>query len=356
MAGDWKCSRRAFLTVGGTVAARGQMTEGKEIVVSEGAVAGEPDDAARAGARILAEGGNAMEAAAAACLASGTVQPETADIGGYVFCAVVLEASSGRLWTLDANSVAPAAAHERMYQVGPLAAPATGINATEYSCSVKDDANVYGPLAVGVPGVMGGIGTLWERWGRLKWPQIVAPSLRLLADGFPYRTTAAAIRQEEKAIRKFEATARHLMPRDKAPRPEDRWSRPDLAKTLERIASAGWRDFYEGEIGRKIADSITGAGGILIRRDMAAFRPRVEETYSTPYRRAQVHGARRHAAQRRPLLPHDSEPAGGVRAAAGQRPEALALSGGGAETGVARPVALFRGSAVRESPRRAVSQ
>ncbi len=296
MVGYSKFSRRAFLAgcgagyCGSAVAAKGQMIEGKEIVVVSGAVAGEPEDAARAGAQILAAGGNAMDAVAATCLASGTIQPETADIGGYVLCAVVLE-GSGRMWSLDANSVAPAAAHERMYEVGPLVGERTGLNAVEYSCAVKDDANVYGPLAVGVPGVMAGVGTLWEKWGRLKWPRIVAPALRLLADGFPYRTTARAIAQQESAIRKFEPTLRQLMPQGNVPTAEDRWTRPDFAKTLQRISSAGWRDFYEGEIGRKIADYIKASGGILTREDLAKFKPRVTEAYSTTYRSAKVHAA-----------------------------------------------------------------
>lgn len=292
-----KFSRRVFLAGCGAMfpgsgfPSPGKMVEGKEIVVTSGAVATEPQDAARAGAQVLEAGGNAMDAAAAACLASGAMQPETADVGGYVLCAVVLEGSSGRVWSLDSNSVAPAAAHERMFQVLPLQGEKVGINANEYLCSVPDDANIYGPRAVAVPGVMAGIGLLWERWGRAKWADLIAPALRLLADGFPYRTTARAISQQEKVIRKFEPTLRHLMPAGKVPQADDRWRRPDLEKTLERIASAGWRDFYEGEIGRKIADYIAASGGVLTRADMASFRPRVTESYSTAYRRAKVYGA-----------------------------------------------------------------
>lgn len=290
-------NRRVFLAGCGAAlpgvghSATGTMIEGREIVVASGAVAAEPQEAARAGAGILEAGGNAMDAAAAACLASGAIQPETADIGGYVLCAVVLEGATGRIWSLDSNSVAPAAARENMFHVLPLEGEKIGINANEYQCAVRDDANVYGPLAVGVPGVMAGIGALSERWGRLKWPAIVAPALRLLAEGFPYRTTARAISQQERVIRRFEPTRLHLMPEGKVPREGDHWRRPGYERTLERLASAGWRDFYEGEIGRKIADSLAGAGGILTRADLAKFHPRVAETYTTTYRGAKVHAA-----------------------------------------------------------------
>ncbi len=267
------------------------MVEGKEVVSSVGAVAAGPEEAARVGARVLAQGGNAMDAAAAASMACCMLQPQSTGVGGYVCCAVVLEGATGEVWSLDANGVAPAAAHEGMFEVMAVGEGPKGINENEYFCRVKDNANVHGPLAVGPPGMMAGMGTLWERWGRLQWPDIVAPSLKLLADGFPYGSTAGAIKNLEAVIRKFEPAARHLMPEGKAPEPEDVWHRRDMEVTLERISSAGWRDFYEGEIGRKIADYIGSIGGILTREDMASYEPRVTAPYEVSYRDAAVYGA-----------------------------------------------------------------
>src|SRR5437870_12237759 len=123
MPGPPKLSRRAILAGCGTLypgrglAAPGRMIEGKEIVVAPGAVATEPADAARTGALILEAGGNAMDAVAAACLASGAIQPETGPTpAGNVLCAVVLGGSSDRIWSLDSNSTAPAAAHEPLFE------------------------------------------------------------------------------------------------------------------------------------------------------------------------------------------------------------------------------------------------
>ena len=100
--------------------------------------------------------------------------------------AVVLEGSTDRVWSLDANAVAPAAAHEHMYDILPARRDNMCTNEKEYACSVRDDANVYGPQAVAVPGQMAGMGFLHERWGQLPWDAIVAPAQGLLADGFPY--------------------------------------------------------------------------------------------------------------------------------------------------------------------------
>jgi gamma-glutamyltranspeptidase/glutathione hydrolase len=270
------------------------MIEGKEILVSRGAVATEPKTAARIGAAIMNSGGNAMDAAAASCLASSVLAPEPVDVGGYLFCALVLEGGSGQVWCVDANSVAPAAANARMYDTRELEGnvPAKpGINENEYACSVRDNANIHGPLAIGPPGVVAGIGLLWERWGRLKWSEIVEPSLHLLADGFRYGSTARAIKNKEAVIRRYEPTVRHLMPKTTTPNYDDVWFRPDLAKTLERLAYAGWQDFYQGELGRRIGSYVTSIGGILTVGDMAEFYPRVTKPYVTTYHGAQVHGA-----------------------------------------------------------------
>lgn len=267
------------------------LEEGAEVVSSRGAVASEPAEVARVGARILERGGNAIDAAAACCLAGCIIQPHLTDLGGYVCTAVVLDGKSNRVWSLDADAVAPAAAHERMFTVLPVAGGPPGINENEYGCSVKEDANIYGPLAVAVPGTLGGIGSLWERWGKLKWQDIVAPSLILLEDGFPYGWTADAIKLKERSIRKFDASVHHLMPGGRLPDARDVWRRPDMEKTLKRLVTAGWRDFYDGELGRKIADFVAGLGGVLTRKDMAGFEPRITEPYAVTYRNARVYGA-----------------------------------------------------------------
>ncbi len=223
----------------------------------------------------MQEGGNAFDALAAAAIAACMVEPQMVDLGGYVSCAVVLEGSTGRVWTVDANSVAPAAARADMFQVQPMAGGPRGINENEYHCSVKDNANVYGPLSVSVPGTLGGIGALWERWGRAKWPAILAPARELLERGFEYGGVADAIQAREAALRKCEPAVRHLMPEGRVPRRQDTWRRPDMEKTLAHLAGSGWRDVYAGELGLRVADFVGGAGGILSRADLAGFQPRV---------------------------------------------------------------------------------
>ena len=273
------------------------MIEGYEVVSTKGAVAAAPAEAARIGARLLEQGGNAMDAASAAALACCMLAPHKNGVGGYMSSAVVVEGSSGRISSLDASGKAPAAAREEMYEILP-ARPPVGINEDEYNCSVRDDANVFGPLAVAVPGQMAAMGGLWERWGRRPWEHIVAPSQQLLEDGFPYgEELAADTTAYEQQLRRYEPTCRHLLPDGRLPRPEDVWHRPDMEKTLRRLATAGWRDFYDGELGRTIADGVQAAGGILSREDMASYEAQLGAPYGGSYRDAQVYG---------PVLTHGS--------------------------------------------------
>lgn len=266
------------------------MIEGHEVLSATGAVAAGPPGAARAGAWVLEQGGNAMDAAAAASMACCMLQPAATGIGGYVLAAVVLEGATGKVWSLDANSPAPIAARDDMFEVLPRDTGKSGINENEYLCSVTDDANIYGPLSVAVPGMMAGMGMLWERWGRLRWEEILTPSRDLLDDGFPYDITASNIETMAHVIRRFDLTAKHLMPTGQIPGPDDVWHRPDMEKTLERLSVHGWRDFYTGDIGHQIADYLQDSGGILTREDMAVYEARISEPYAIAYRNAHVYG------------------------------------------------------------------
>lgn len=268
------------------------LIKGQQVAGARGVVVAESELVARAGGRVLEAGGNAFDAAAAASMACSMVHPDKCGIGGYLLTGVAIDGATGRAWSIDSNSRAPAAAHEHMYDVGPVTAQSGRINAGEYDSNVRDDANVFGALAVGVPGQMAGIGTLHERWGKLPWAQVVQPSLDLLADGVPVGAGLAnSIRGLEDVIRQFPATAEHLLPDGQVPAVDTIWHRPHMERTLERLATAGWRDFYEGEVAAAIVDSLQAAGGILTRKDMADFQPRLSEPYAARYREAEVLGA-----------------------------------------------------------------
>ncbi len=267
-------SRRAFLASSLQTATLPLLAEvraeARKVVV-----AADVEPAASAALKAVRAGGNAMDAAAAACLATCMLQPSAVDLGGYVTCAVVLEGKTGKVWAVDADSTAPAAASPSMYQVLPRNPARNGLNENEYGCSVKDNANIDGALAVGVPSTLAGIGTLWEKWGKLSWPQVVGFSQEMLEDGFPVSTqVAGAVASKTSVIRSMPATAAHLMPGGRPLQVGQVWHRPDMEWTLKRISAAGWQDFYRGDIARKIADQVQSMGGILTRADLAEYEVR----------------------------------------------------------------------------------
>ncbi|HXS14220.1 MAG TPA: gamma-glutamyltransferase [Acidobacteriaceae bacterium] len=270
--------------------------EGLEITCENGAVATGPAEAAQAGAAILAEEGNAFDAAAAACLACAVMQPQQIDLGGYVLAAVLREGATGRIWSVDANTTAPAAAAADMFRTHPVRSNPTtylDINEREYGCTVEGDANIYGPLAVSVPGFIAGVGALSERWGQLPWPQIIAPARALVAAGIPYSRILSDVLFKREAIARYPSTLKFLLPDgfDHLPNSDALWLRADLLRTLDRLATAGWRDFYTGELAHTIADFVVSQGGLLSREDMAAFEPRITDPLTGSYRNAQIHTA-----------------------------------------------------------------
>src|SRR5437870_2609894 len=101
----------------------------------KGVVAAELEPAAAAALKVVKAGGNAMDAAAAACLATCMIEPSAVDLGGYVTCAVVLEGKTGSVWSVDADSDAPGAASPSMYRILPRDPSGKGPNENEYGCS-----------------------------------------------------------------------------------------------------------------------------------------------------------------------------------------------------------------------------
>jgi gamma-glutamyltranspeptidase/glutathione hydrolase len=233
-----------------------------------------------------------MDAAAAACLVACMHEPQAVDVGGYVGCAVVLDGKTGKVWFVDANCVAPAKAAPQMYEVLPKRSGAGAINENEYGCSVKNNANVDGAMAVSVPGTLAGIGTLQERWGKLSWAQVVAPAQELLEQGFPVGADLArAAKNRSAVLGTMASAAAHFMPDGKPLQEGQIWHRPGMDWTLQRLASAGWQDFYRGEIARRIASYVESLGGILSLADLEAYRAPVAPAIEISCGGSRVYGA-----------------------------------------------------------------
>jgi gamma-glutamyltranspeptidase / glutathione hydrolase len=248
------------------------------VVVSQSAAA------ARVGTRILAEGGNAVDAAVATGFALAALEPWNSGLGGIGFMVVWL-ARTKQAHVVDFGPVSPRRLEPSAY---PLT---TGTGGDLFGWPrVTDDRNVMGPLSIAVPGHVDGLGLAHENFGRLPWSAVLAPAIEQAERGLPvdwYTTLRVAMTARELA--RFPTTAPLWLPGGHPPvtPPGTELRRlpiPRLADTLRRIADAGRRDAYEGQLARKIAGDVEKVGGTLRADDLAAYKARLVDPLSFTYR------------------------------------------------------------------------
>src|SRR5258708_7737752 len=243
-------------------------TQARSMVITRyGIVATEHPIASQIGATILAQGGNAVDAAVAANAAMGVFAPMANGIGGDMF-AIVYEAKSGKLYGLNASGWAPVALTPELLKTKGLAEmPQSGI------------------YSVTVPGVVDGWTKLIERFGRKKLATLLAPAIRYADEGFPVTEIFSSYwLASEKKLRGDKNAATTFLPNGHAPHTGEIFRNKDLAWSLKQIASHGRKAFYEGEIAKKILARSTALGGVMTAEDLAKFSGEWVEPISTTYR------------------------------------------------------------------------
>jgi gamma-glutamyltranspeptidase/glutathione hydrolase len=204
-----------------------------------GIVASQHFEASRVGARVLAEGGNAVDAAVAAGIAIGTVEPWMSGLGGGGQMLVYL-ARENRAYCVDFGMRAPKALDPDDY---PLVA---GTDSDLFAWpAVHGERNVHGPQAVAVPGFVAGMALALERFGTRSWRESVAPAIALARRGMSIDWYATLkIAAAARTLSLYEESARTYLPDGHAPAGE--WGGPlphmdlgNLATTLERLARLG---------------------------------------------------------------------------------------------------------------------
>jgi gamma-glutamyltranspeptidase / glutathione hydrolase len=252
-----------------------------EVASARGVVAAGHPLAASAGLEVLADGGNAVDAAVAAAFVSFVAEPNNASIAGYGHLSAFV---AGEFLTVDHGPRAPRAATPDMFT--PTDAP----DGYDWP-SVEGDRNGVGHLAPAVPGAVAGLWAAHERAGRLPWARLLAPAIGLARAGLGVTwELLLVIAGRLDAIHANECLASILLkdgrlPRAKSPdAPGDRLDQAALADTLQRIADEGPSAFYEGAIAAAIASEIATGDGILTEADLASYAPKVLEEVPARYR------------------------------------------------------------------------
>lgn len=229
--------------------------------------------ATEAGTGILARGGSAADAAIAAALVLGVVEPQSSGLGGGGFT-LVLDAASGRLHSLDGRETAPRAALPQMFLTPESGAPMAFREA------------VLGGLAVGTPGLAAMLEALHRDHGTLPWADLVAPALTLARDGFAVSARLHALLAGAPALAEDPAAAALYFPGGRPIAVGSRLRNAALAETLEQLAQEGAAIFAEGPLAEAIAAAVRRPPnpGLLDGIDLAAYRAVPRQPLCGPYR------------------------------------------------------------------------
>jgi gamma-glutamyltranspeptidase/glutathione hydrolase len=250
-----------------------------------GVVAAGRSFAADAGARVLAVGGNAIDAGVATVFAAAVVEISHFGLGGEAPM-IIYSARDREVVVINGQGTAPRAATPQMF-AAERAIPGNG------------------PLGGTIPAVVDAAALALARYGTRSLSDVLAPAIEL-ADGFPmYEFLRRYLESERKASEPYGWTIRTYYPDGRVTSTGTMFRQPNLARTLraiteaERAAAAagatreqairaGRDAFYKGDIARRMSAATREAGGLLTEEDLASYEGKIEKPVSVTYRGYQV--------------------------------------------------------------------
>jgi gamma-glutamyltranspeptidase/glutathione hydrolase len=240
--------------------------QGRSMVVTDfGIVAAPQFLASQAGAHILEEGGNAVDAAIAANAVMGVVQPYVNGMGGDLF-AIYYEAKTGKLYGLNSSGWTPKA-----------------LTIDYMTAHHMDHINFIGAETVDIPGAVAGWDALRTRFGSLPFSQTLAPAIYYAENGFPLAERNARY-WVAKSLLNQPGYRETYLPNGVAPKVGDTFRNPALAHSLREVAAHGRDAFYNGPMTETMVKFLDAQGGTHTLEDFKDFQPEWVDPVSTTYR------------------------------------------------------------------------
>jgi gamma-glutamyltranspeptidase / glutathione hydrolase len=222
----------------------------KAMVVSQSEIA------SRIGADAIRDGGRAVDAAIATAFALAVVHPTAGNIGGGGF--MVYRPSKGEAAAYDFRETAPARSSPTMF-----------LKDGTYSSEVHHNSH----LSVGVPGTVAGLHLAWKEQGKLPWKRLVEPAIALARDGFPVTDSLSrSLKNVLRQMQKYPASVAQFSKNGVPYEPGETLKQPDLARTLDRIATQGPAGFYEGDTALALEQEMLANGGLITRQDLKSYK------------------------------------------------------------------------------------
>ncbi|WP_081256021.1 gamma-glutamyltransferase [Pandoraea pnomenusa] len=261
-----------------TMRAEGNAPAGPRLAQSTHGMVTSPHElASEAGLEVLRAGGNAIEAAIAIGAVLSVTYPHFTGLGGDAF--MVISDSDGNVRTLSGIGQAPAALPVGLSSGTPIPVRGPGATlTTAATVAVWDKAFALSR----------------DQWGgRQAWSSLFARATEYAANGFPV-TPSQHFWQTFRAndIAGWEGFSSVFMPNGRVPQAGERFHQPALARSLDRIATHGGREFYEGDLAGRIAAGLKRIGSPLRAGDLAKARAREEVPLRVAYRDGELLGLR----------------------------------------------------------------
>ena len=236
-----------------------------------GMIAAQSRTAAEIGAQVLADGGNAVDAAIAVGFSLAVTLPRAGNLGGGGFM-LVYDADSGQTTAIDYREMAPPAAHRDMF--------------LDENGDADPELSRFSHKASGVPGTVAGLHLAHQKFGRLSWQRVVQPAADLAREGIVVtRDLANLLAARKERMCRDEATCEYFYKAGGVPyRMGELLVQSDLADSLQLIADEGPDAFYRGAIASKIAAEMKRGGGLIDMEALAAYRPAIREPLRGDYR------------------------------------------------------------------------
>jgi gamma-glutamyltranspeptidase/glutathione hydrolase len=211
--------------------------------------------ASRAGAQVLKDGGNAVDAAVATAFALAVTFPEAGNIGGGGFMLIHFPGGRDPVF-IDYRETAPA-------------------SMTADTFSRKEDRTPH--RLVGIPGTVHGLALAHEKYGKLEWRDLVLPAVRLAREGFALDADGANALNRVLAANKDKAELQRVFAKpDATPwRAGERLMQPLLANTLQHIADGGPETFYSGPIADQLVAEMKRGNGLITAQDLSGYKAQV---------------------------------------------------------------------------------
>ncbi len=227
--------------------------------------------ATKAGVEMLAQGGNAIDAAVATTLAISVVEPFSAGIGGGGFAMLKM---GNEIKALDFRERAPRKASRNMY--------------LDAQGKVRPNASLEGHLAAGIPGTIAGLAAAHRQYGKLPWRRVVQPAIKLARDGFAVSELYTEQAQSKQKLLAANPAASKIFTRNGQPlQPGEKLVQQDLARTLTAIARNP-RNFYTGSIASAIDRDMRLNKGLITIADLQSYQPKWREPLCGVFRQYRV--------------------------------------------------------------------